>query len=669
MTIGSFRLAACLLVVAACQRRAAELAKPSPPSQASLVRRLAILATGHVPAQAELDATAARLARHELSIESYIDSLVTSDAFSAEVAPLILLRQFANEEPSSAPAGSVLKKMPGADPIYYLRAPCSDADAQRVRPWWAVDREIRICPDSYRPTSWTAAAKPGEDTVACQSRMATKRKDETCGCGPNLIRCFESVEQRRSTIESLKDEPRRTIAYVVANDHPLEEVFTSNSTFRDRDAELVRRANTFEARQQQDIEASLHELAGWPASGQWSAREDLAVGQNAGILTTPTVVYNWPDRRNRMAVFYDLLWCEEPDSVGATPESVISIAGSSLQHDTSGWKDLAARPLCTNCHARLDYGMQFLWGYPDSFTHAYFVPAQQQTGRGPLYVKDIEDGRGDADLNPRAFAELAVRQPEFRRCMARNAAEYVFGRRVTPAQIDAIEALATPGATSLRTLVRGSLLALAGDWHATPAPAAPAARPAVPSVRAPAASVAVSSELAHELERCDSCHDGAAGIVDLTQTSIDRSTVIEMLENVAFGRMPKNDPLSEAERTKFLTTFIDTLWTGKDAELASDHFIARARALPAYRPEIMIDLMRQHAGDRTAKPTRWRIMENHPRAEIQQLTPGLATIGSLAAIEACRRAQPAGGSIGACLDSTLELENLLSTDTLGQAAR
>ena len=61
-----------------------------------------------------------------------------------------------------------------------------------------------------------------------------------------------------------------------------------------------------------------------------------------------------------MTAIDDVLWCVEADSVGATPETLLSIVGTDFQVRSEGWKDLAARPICTNCHARLDYGFQFL---------------------------------------------------------------------------------------------------------------------------------------------------------------------------------------------------------------------------------------------------------------------------------------------------------------------
>ena len=36
--------------------------------------------------------------------------------------------------------------------------------------------------------------------------------------------------------------------------------------------------------------AQIRDLASWPVDGKWAPREDLAAGQNAGVLTAPEVL-------------------------------------------------------------------------------------------------------------------------------------------------------------------------------------------------------------------------------------------------------------------------------------------------------------------------------------------------------------------------------------------
>jgi hypothetical protein len=368
------------------------------------------------------------------------------------------------------------------------------------------------------------------------------------------------------------------------------------------------------------------------------------------------MLFNLPDRRQRMSIIYDPLWCAEPDSVGATPQSLISITNSNLQLDNAGWHELAARPLCTNCHARLDYGVQFFLGYPNGNLQAFFVPAAQQKGRGPLYVRDIDDLRGEAELNPRGFAELAVAQPEFRACMARDFAAYALGNRMTREQLAAVEAETRPNATSARALMQRALLEVVSSWSGRPqgASAAPPLAPAEPG-----RDVAIAPALTRRLDaHCLDCHGADSGRLDLSRPALPRATVIAMLADVAFGRMPKDAALPPAERRSFVEAFISVMWSGADADVARSYFADGMVAFPAYRPEVVLDLV--HAGGAAA--SRWRMLEAFVRSDLQQVTPGLIAISSVAAIEGCRASQQGKpqAEIDRCIATAIRIANLAS---------
>ena len=537
-----------------------------------------------------------------------------------------------------------------------------------MRPWWDLDHEVSICAESYRPAQWMAERPRGEAAMDCLSALAPSQQNggHPCGCGPNLIRCFASSAQSQAATGSLRDELRGTVDYVVSHDLPAERIFTSNETFRDRTAEFVQRVSKFEVQREANPEPALRALASWPEHGQWAPREELARGEHAGVLTSPMLLFNLPDRRQRMSILYDPLWCAEPDSVGATPEALISITNGNLQFDSAGWHQLAAKPLCTNCHARLDYGMQFFWGYPNGNLQAFFVPATQQAGKGPLYGNDIDDPRGEAELNPHGFAELAVAQPEFRTCMARDFAAYALGNRMTRDQLAAVEAEARPNATSVRALMRRALLALVDDWSrrpeaaraAAPAPISP--QPAAPDgdARAPR-TVAVPPPLARQLEaHCLDCHDRDPALLDLSAARLPRAEVVTMLADVAFGRMPKNAAMAPAERRRFVEAVVPAMWSGADAEAARSFFATGMVALPAYRPEVVLDLV--HASGGAARP--WRMLEAFVRSDLQQVTPGLVTISSVAAIEACDRTEKGKpqSEIDRCIMNAIRLANVAS---------
>lgn len=648
-----------IALVVACRPEPRRPVVAPAPVDPELVRTLAVLATSRSPSPAEVEQIRQRIDRGELTLPAYIDSLLASDAFVSDVAPLVILRQLMSQGALGAPEGWALSHTDGPDPIYYLEEPCKPEQAVSVQPWWnLIDGKsdaVKICPDAYKPEQWTVNVVKGEPETSCWSE-AGQSEPHGCGCGPNLLRCFTSQAQRDAFSDSLRDELRLTIAHEIAGDRPLEEIFTSNATFRDRNAEYQMRLYTAEAARRPVPEAALRELAAWPQRGKWAPREDLAPGENAGILTSPELIHYQLDRRQRMTALYDILWCDEPSSIGATPQSVLSIAGPDLQLKSAGWRDLAARPICTGCHARLDYGMQFFWGFANGNIQAYFVPQLQQTGRGPLYGRDIDDPRGEAELDPRGFAQLAVAQPEFGHCMARDFAEYVLGDQVTPAQIAKVEHAFRPGATPGRELMRVALRVLVDTWPARrAAPAAPLAPPP-PSGRR-RGQVAVTGELHALLDaHCLDCHDHQAGRPDLGTPQLDDRTVAAMLDDVSAGTMPKDQPLGERDRRAFLEAFIAATWTGADAEAARGYFVDRATALASYRPEVAFALI-HHIANASGKPS-WRMMESSVRPNLQQVSPGMITVTGLEAIEACRKTSTTRAERERCIDHALELQNL-----------
>jgi hypothetical protein len=646
----------------------------------ALLRALSVLATGVAPPPAELDRTRARMSGGALTVAGYIDELLASPRFASDVAPLIMLRQLLSQDAFAAPEGYVLKSTGGPRPVYYLYTACRPDDAVAVTPWWSLiegrTETVAVCPDSYRPQQWIAQVRKGEPEVSCLSEYGGFYEEGSrCGCGPSLIRCFDSAARQKVVVDSLRDELRRTVEHNVRGELPIEGIFTSNETFRDRHAELVMRSYTIENARDVRPEAALRELAAWPAGGAWAPRADLAPGQNAGILTAPHVAHFTLDRRQRMTAIYDALWCIEADSVGATPETLLSITGADLQLKNDGWKELAARPICTNCHARLDYGFQFFLGFPNGNLHAYFKPELQRSGRGPLYMRDIDDPRGEAELTPQGFARLAVAQPEFRRCVARNFVEYVLGDRVTPAEVDAVEAAIRPGATSARALMRASLQALVAAWAQGGPPAEAAPRPetaaagagteATAASRGARPAVAMTEGLRAQLAtHCLDCHEHQPNRPDFAAQQLERRTAVDALSAVAFGSMPKDRPLAEPARTQLIDALVATLWTGADAVAARSYFVGGMAALPAYRPEIAFELIHHGAGARDAaspaSSPAWRMIENAVRPNVQQVTPGLVTVTTLEAIAACRTSTKTRAERDRCISETVRLSNLSS---------
>jgi hypothetical protein len=648
------------IALAACRPEADAVRSPpvasgARPVSPQLVRALSILATERAPSPDELAALVRRIDGGELTLDGFIESLVADDDSVARVTPLVVLRKLLSENPYGAPSSFVLAHDDGpGGRTYYLYKPCAPATAVAVHPWWDLDAEVRVCPDSYLPEQWTQKRPKGEPEISCLSENAAYQEDGgRCGCGPNLIRCFRDDEARQAVVESLRSELSGTVAYVTRHDLPIETIFTSNESWRDRNAELIRRTHVAEWRRDGHPDVTLRDLAGWADGGQWAARRDFSPGQNAGILTSPALVFFMPDRRQRMTYIYDVTWCAEADSFGATPEALLAIKSADIQIQSAGWRDLAARPLCTNCHARLDYGLQFFWGFPNANLASYFVPELQQTGSGPLYSRDIDDPRGVAELNPHGFAKLAVAQPEFRRCMARDFAEWALGNRTTAADIAAVEQVIRPGVTTPRELLLAALRLVARRWGDQPPPATAS------SSRPPAASVGVTitGELRRQLENhCLDCHDRDPARIDLSPRELDRKTIASMLDEVADGRMPADGALTPEAREAFIDAFVASAWSGPDAIAARTLYAGRMTALPVFAPAVMFDLVHRDIGSH--EPARWRLLESNVRSGAQQLTPGLAATFGLEAIHACREARSDRTAFQHCIDDAVRVDNL-----------
>lgn len=636
-------------------RSPAVAASPAVHTDPELLRTLAILATRKLSAPRQLDDARARLDAGQLTMPAYIDSLLTQPEFSRDVVPIITFRGLLTM--GNQIAGYVLEHTEQSPPVYYMHKPCKPGKAVTVRPWWDLEHPVKICPDSYKPDKWTADRAGSALELPCKSGMA---EDRGCGCGPNLIRCFPSKDRYRQLQSSMRDEVRQTAAYVAGQRMPLDALFVTNETWRDRDVELFQQLQTIEERKIRNPEPILREAWSWPAEGKWAPREDLAPGQNAGLLTAAQIINFFPDRRQRMTTIYDVMYCDEPDSAGATPELVSKIAGgsqgsASFQISQDHWKELAGRPICTNCHARLDYGLQFFHGFDNVEVRGYFSPALQYTTRGPLYVRNIDDPRGEGPLTPQGFAHLTIAQPEHARCFARDFAEYVLAGRATANHVDRLAARFKPGQTTAQELMRAALLELVDQW--------PKLDPGAPARRAPGGAagdgdVAVPAAVRTQLDlRCADCHDGTSpDVPDFSTPVLARATALHMLDAVAFGVMPKGGALVDADRAAVIEPLIDSLWSGPDAAAARGYYLDRMRALPAYRPEVIFSLVHQRAG--ATAPIDWRAMELSTRPSAEQASPGLVTEVALDAIEACRQRGGSRSELDACIANALRVEDI-----------
>lgn len=660
----------------------ADVAKPppatapvptAPPSTATLLSSMARL-VGGATEQSAIDSWARRIDADASQLDSYLDELLGNERFAKEIIPSMVFGSFVNVRNYYAvPAAYVLKHGDGDAPLY-LRAPCAAADAVSVTPWWNLKGAVRVCLDAYRPNKWTLGAGesafPTQAVLSCDSQVGSPEAetDSLCGCGPNLIRCLPDEGYYNELNRSLMDEVKGTVQHVVEHDLPMSTLFTSNETFRDRNVELYYRRQKIGSLEIADVKAELAGIDSWPASGTWAPRAEVSPGQHAGLLTSPQVLHWLPDRRQRLRGYYEIMWCNLKNTFGATTQKVLEINASGqnfFSHDS--WKKLAHTELCTNCHARLDYGFQFFLGYPDSRASTHYIPALHPTGTGPLYGANIDDLRGSGPLTPIGFAQLATVQPEFASCMTQQVVSYVIGDRATDADVQAVAAtIAKTGTFKSAMKVALARYAASAQRPAARASHPPMTGPTLPHVM-PQHEQGMGGSLRAALDRlCVDCHDAdrERDNVDLTPNPLPRALLVRMADVVAFGTMPKDQFLDPAERDELVNLLIDTLWEDLPGRTeARRYYLGKSRGLSAQQVDNALSMIRQTAG--ASSGIEWGILERGIWSEQSTFTPGFVALTALDALRSCTAAAAngAGGTLQECLDRTMSVPALSRQST------
>lgn len=631
---------------------AAPAAAPAAVDTAELLENLSFLATGVLPPAETIQLLTEQLSHGQLTMAGYIDALLADPRFARDVAPRILLAEWqANGGLYALPKGYVLQRTapdPAGRIALYLREGCAPEAARKVRPWWDLDAEVLVCDEAYQPEHFADATGHHCDGIMLAPGESSSR---FCGCGPNLIRCFPDADRYAKVSRSLIDEVNLTTAKIVGDDRPIRELYTRNETFRDRDAEFIYRRWRVESGEL----AAIPDLRDWPEAGQWAPRYEMTPGQHAGILTTTQVIFRETGLRSITKNIYDKIWCKDAESANVQAQRVLALHATNLRAG-EGWEQLAHQPICEGCHARLDYGMQFLNAYADVRIATHFTP--RAATRGALYGNDSKDLRGTAELSPRGFAELAVKQPEFAACMVQDVTRHVFNHRASPADTRAVrEALDRAG--TLREMVRVALQRYAESYgHGA---AAPPPVTALPAAKADAAGrIALSPRLrALVEEHCGDCHGEGAPARDLRPAALPRATLAQMLTNVAFEVMPKDGPLAPEARLAVVTELIASLWSGERERIEASHYFGdRMRALPIHRGPQVVELVRRRAGGEGRGQI--RLMETTVRQDQAQLTPGFAAVIGLEALRACKAAGHEGAALERCLEAATEPRELVN---------
>jgi hypothetical protein len=460
---------------------------------------------------------------------SIAKQLVDSPEVDTRLAPMMLLDASYQWSPvwGQSPGQMVKsKEIAKGTTVYFLDEPCALADTVDVHPWWDMASTVHVCTAAYHPERYAI-----DGGATCNSGRIDKGRRFGCGCGPNLAWCLRSWDEFRQLKSALRDELRDTVTYASSQGWPLEQLFTSKETIRKPLAEFEEQRIRLA---EHAIEAmpDLHE---WPEAGRLAPRYEAASGEHAGLLTTPAILFALDGFRSRMQLMAELLWCVRTRGLNTRAETLLHL-GVNVR-DGSGWKTLASMPSCNECHARMDYAQQFFTAFPRSLDGFAFDPLAMQHGNGPIYLRSINDPRGEAPLNPASFVKVALAQPEFSQCMVQRVSDHYFGNAPDPQVVTAIRK-AFDRTHQIRPMILAATTAYLEqpDDRAADVPGAIAKAPVFtdddPSRRIPAPLHGAFEE------RCTSaCH--LAGELNLDLPALSRSMLLRSATQVAMKTMPK----------------------------------------------------------------------------------------------------------------------------------
>lgn len=505
----------------------------------------------------------------------------------------------------------------------YWERPCAERELVRATPWWDLEGQVLICRDHYRPE------RRFDTTIGymCQPSMPG------CGCGPYLLACAPDDATETALRLSLRAELADTVVHLVAQRAPLRELFTSNATRRDRRAELWYR--TARVLGGEPAAQAFAGYAAWPDTPSWAPRPERVPGQEAGILTTAHMLWQAQGPRERMQLYHQAMWCVDARSVKVTADQIFGLGTTDFRERRDEGLRLAEMPVCDGCHARLDHSLAFFAAHEK---HAFIAP-RDPARKARLFLHDRDDLRGEDVALPGGFARLATAAPEFGQCMARRVVDHVLGDDAASDDYRAVhEAFTRAG--DYQSLLRVALERLLDRRLGRGAPAATAAAPAATAGALPALL----------RTHCADCHTGGGERVDLSRADLASPVLLQALEEVSAGRMPRSfPPLGRTERARLVDALI-VAWPRPDERAGlREVYTSALHALPALPAHAIQQVIHDRAG-LAGEPDAWAIPNPYGllgRRHVQ-LTPDLMLFMSMQAVKACKQQPRAGEDLAAC---------------------
>jgi hypothetical protein len=580
-----------------------------------------------------------------VTVEAYVDGLLKRPIDGGFAKDLLLGGSQGIKDLHPIPRSMVLKSASiGGDTVFFLRKACDAKEVVAVDAWWGG--KAKVCPDAYRPD-----VKGDDVGRTCGASFLNPSLSEVCGCGPALMWCTKDAAHWEKVKSDVQREVTDTVSWVVNNDQPIEKIFTMNETVRGENAEAVYRRSR--ALAGEPVE-KVFDRSDFPKEGTKTPvpRHNQVPGQHAGILTAPSMIYGSDALRGVMRNYFDYLWCATNSASRVTTEAVLGLDVVDLRVG-DGWKQLASMNICTDCHARLDYGMQFFHGWPSSTMGVDFRPKDALNGAGRFYAANIKDLRGEAELNAEGFAKLATSQPEFGDCISRRVTDHVFNGSARPDDVAAVIKTYASDHT-LKAMLRTAMIRYAESvLHGRPAE--PAVAPSVAEVVAASTDptkVTLSSSLRRRIDNnCMECHDKGDDF-DFNGAALPRELVEHMLEQVAFGVMPKTaEGLSGPEREALINDLAGVLFVDEaERKTALAWFTSAFRPHPVHRFRSFLDTVAQRAGA-SRSSLALRGVETAVDQANMVFSPTMAVAAGVAALKECRARHKDPRDVEVCVNA------------------
>lgn len=632
-------LAAVVLLVAGTLGCPSSTPKGADPRLVKLSEDLQLFATGDALREKDRASAIKAVTGNDADVEAWVDGLLSGKMSNRFAKDLVVSATSPVKDRHPMHYNNVLKtKSVDGSKVHYLRRPCAAGEAVPVIPWWDEAGEtILVCPEAYRPE-----VKTDDVGRTCGASMLDPSDNDTCGCGPMLVYCLRDKKQRSAFKSDMVEEVQNTVGYVVNKDLPIEEAFTMNASVHSLASEyLYRRARVVSG----EDATTLFPIKGYDGT-ELRPRHEQVPGQHAGVLSTPMMLYASDALRGVMRNYFEYLWCTGVARSNVETEAVLALKKVDLRVG-DGWKDLASMPICTDCHAKLDYGMQFFWGYPSSTMGVDFNIANIRHGDGPLYGDSIKDHRGDAPQTPAGFAKLVTTQPEFAACMTKKVVDHVFNGTATNADVNVVtkafdethKVKATLKAAMVRYAKRVRKEVKDGP------PKAPSMKPEAPPAARTGDQIAVSPALQKLLHRhCRDCH-GKDDPLPLSGPTLSERDMAWILDRVAFGAMPKGvEGIDDETRRAFVVESASALFPNEDDRRDAIHFYANMlKAAPTHRFFSAIENVRATVDDDVGgfRPSG---TESAVAQSLQAYSPGLALSQAVTAMAACGKAAKERGT-------------------------